>query len=90
MSFDEEAFCVVYSGWVEEALKVETRREPAWSESVAVGGKKYVERIKEELGFRAIGIKIHKGLKMAYSGTYFLNNQIVNSARPSSYFLVVF
>ena len=30
---------------------------------MAVGGKKFVERIKEELGFRAIGRKIHGGLQ---------------------------
>jgi hypothetical protein len=30
---------------------------------VAVGGKKFVERIKEEIGCRAIGRKIHGGLQ---------------------------
>lgn len=38
-------------------------REPAWSESVAVSGKKFTESIKEKLGFRAIGRKIHDGVE---------------------------
>lgn len=62
LSIDEDTLGSVYSGWIEEALKAETCREPAWSESVAVGSKKFVEGIKEELGFKAIGRKIHEGL----------------------------
>ena len=58
----EDTFGSVYSGWIEEALKVEAFREPAWSESVAVGSKKFVAGIKEELAFKAIGRKIQEGL----------------------------
>ena len=61
LSVDEDELGSVYSGWIEEALKAEACREPAWSESVAVGSKKFVEGIKEELGFKAIGRKIQEG-----------------------------
>jgi hypothetical protein len=47
LSIDEDALGSVYSGWIEEALKAETYREPTWSESVAVGSKKFVEGIAE-------------------------------------------
>lgn len=60
LTIDKEALGVAYRGWIEEAMKEETCREPSWSESVAVGSKNFVERIKEELGFRAIGRKVHE------------------------------
>jgi len=62
LSINEDTLGSVYSGWIEEALKAEAFREPAWSESVAVGSKKFVEGIKEELAFKAIGRKIQEGL----------------------------
>ena len=61
LSVDEDELGSMYSGWIEEALKAEACREPAWSKSVAVGSKKFVEGIKEELGFKAIGRKIQEG-----------------------------
>lgn len=42
-------------------MKTEECLEPAWSESIAVGGQKFVEKVKEELGFKAIGRKINEG-----------------------------
>lgn len=44
-------------------MKTEGSREPAWSETVAVGGREFVERVKDELGFKALGRKIHERLK---------------------------
>jgi len=39
--------------WVEAALRTSARqREPQWSESVAVGGRAFVERVQRELGGR--------------------------------------
>lgn len=52
----------MYSGCIEEALKAKACRKPEWCESVAVGGKKFVKGIKQELGFKAIGRKIQEGL----------------------------
>lgn len=41
---------------VEEAVNNgNAKREPAWSESIAVGNKEFVEQTKEKLGFRAQG-----------------------------------
>ncbi|MFZ5759365.1 MAG: transposase [Thermodesulfobacteriota bacterium] len=60
LSIDEDSVASVYSGWIEEALQAEAYRQPAWSESVAVGSNKFVAGIKEELGVKAIGRKIHE------------------------------
>lgn len=35
-------------------------REPAWFESIAVGGKVFIDSIKEKLGVKAIGRKTAK------------------------------
>ncbi len=45
--------------WVEESLRVErSTRDSKWSESIAVGDKGFVARIKKQLGLRAKGRKI--------------------------------
>jgi len=43
-----------YRGWIEESVK-EGRysRDGKWTESIAVGGKEFVEQTKERLGLRA-------------------------------------
>ncbi len=51
-----------YREWVEESLaRKEGRRESRWTESIAVGGKAFVEKIKAELGMRAIGREVMGG-----------------------------
>jgi putative transposase len=57
---DEAALGPAYQEWIEEALKTELCREPAWCESIAVGGKGFVGRVKEELGVKAIGRTIRR------------------------------
>jgi putative transposase len=50
----EAALKSTYEEWIREALTVKTTgRESKWTESVAVGGKDFVERIKDRLGARA-------------------------------------
>lgn len=45
--------------WVEEILKTQNYvRESKWSQSIAVGSKRFVESIKEKLGIRAKGRKV--------------------------------
>jgi len=45
-----------HSGWVEEALANDGYdRESQWTESVAVGGKGFIEAIKKALGFQVKG-----------------------------------
>jgi len=63
LSIDDTALGKMYPEWIEKALESVPCREPAWSESVAVGGRNFVERVKEELGFRAVGRKVHEGLR---------------------------
>jgi putative transposase len=63
LGIDNSSLGPVYQGWLEEAMKTEARREPAWSETIAVGGREFVERVKDELGFKALGRKIHESLK---------------------------
>ena len=45
--------------WVEEALKENRHfREEAWTQSIAVGSRDFVERTKKALGVRANGRKL--------------------------------
>jgi putative transposase len=46
--------------WIEEALeKSGVVRDSKWTQSIAVGDKSFLEQIKERLGIRAKGLKIH-------------------------------
>ena len=94
LSIEEATFGTVYSDWIEEAIAVETCREPNWSENVAVGGKKFVERVKEELGFRAIGRKVHEELEVGMNvlrepgGSYIVDSDIRNDLLSDGNWLV--
>jgi hypothetical protein len=56
---DTEKFSEVYKGWVEKVLLGGSRvRDPKWSESIAVGGRPFVEKMMEKLGVRASGRKV--------------------------------
>ncbi len=50
-----EELAATHAEWITAALgqKAEGRREPEWSESVAVGRRAFVQRVKAELGHRA-------------------------------------
>ena len=46
--------------WIEEALKnSKVVRESKWTQSIAVGDKSFIDQIKDRLGIRAKGRKIH-------------------------------
>jgi REP element-mobilizing transposase RayT len=48
--------------WIEAALKESGFiRESKWTQSIAVGDKSFLEQIKERLGIRAKGRRIHEG-----------------------------
>ena len=52
--------------WIEEALKKsKVVRDSKWTQSIAVGDKSFLEQMKERLGIRAKGRKIH-GSEDAY------------------------
>ena len=55
-----------HQDWIEEALdQKNSERDCKWTESIAVGTKPFVEKVKEQLGFRAGRKKIHE-----VDGTY--------------------
>ncbi len=48
-----------YREWVEESLaRRDRKREPMWTESIAVGSEEFVEKTKAQLGIRAIGREV--------------------------------
>ena len=56
---DPVQFRYDHKHWLEEAVVAgKVVREPAWSESIAVGSKRFVEEIKVKLGIRAMGRKV--------------------------------
>jgi putative transposase len=50
---DVEKLAEVHDRWVDEALGRPLTRQPEWSESVAVGGRSFAERVLRDLGGRA-------------------------------------
>ena len=47
--------------WVDSSIQAENKgRETKWTQSIAVGSKPLITKIKEGLGFRAIGRKIRR------------------------------
>ncbi len=55
------AFRTTYNRWIKEALRIGHHvRKSKWSESIAVGGKAFVEHTKIRLGYRAKGRKVLK------------------------------
>ena len=57
----EEEFRASHLAWVEEALRKRSyQRDNRWTEGIAVGGRKFVEKLKKELGYRARGWRINK------------------------------
>lgn len=58
---DQEKFKEEYRQWVGAALTGGSiERESCWTESVAVGHRKYIEEVKARLGIKAIGRKIRE------------------------------
>ncbi len=55
----DDDYSGIYSGWVKAAVDERTPRQPGWTESVAVGCKDFVEKVKEMFGGRACGRRIH-------------------------------
>ncbi len=50
-----------HSKWVDSAIQAETKdRQVKWTQSIAVGGESFIEKIKEAFGFRAKGRKIRR------------------------------
>jgi hypothetical protein len=48
-----------YRNWVDSAImRGDINRKPQWTESIAVGDKDYVEKVKDQMGYKAIGRKV--------------------------------
>jgi len=54
----DEQLKSMHHEWVESAIQENQRkRQPAWSEAVAIGSVGFVERMKQEMGYKAVGRK---------------------------------
>jgi len=56
--FNSPAFIEFYSGYIQEAIEADLQREPAWSESLAVGSREFVEEMSAKIR-RRIRFDIH-------------------------------
>ncbi len=44
-----------YRNWVDSAImRGDIKRQPQWTRSIAVGDKVYVEKVKDQMGYKAI------------------------------------
>ena len=54
-----DRFCETYRNWVDAAImRGDINRQPQWTEGIAVGDKVYVEKVKDQMGYKAIGRKV--------------------------------
>ena len=54
-----DRFCETYRNWVDASIiKGDIKRQQQWTESIAVGDKIYVEKVKDQMGYKAIGRKV--------------------------------
>ena len=56
---DYESFASAHRMWVQAALEeIDAKRESRWTESIAVGGRAFIEHIKKAMGAMAKGRSI--------------------------------
>jgi putative transposase len=65
----------IYSGWVQATVDEPTPRQVGGTESVAVGCKDFVEKVKDLLGGKACGRRVHEVDK---TGTYALKEPVLS------------
>ena len=54
-----DRFCESYRNWIDAAImQGNIKRQPQWTESIAVGNKVYVEKVKDQMGYKAIWRKV--------------------------------
>ncbi|MFW6132058.1 MAG: transposase [Candidatus Aminicenantaceae bacterium] len=59
LQIKEKNFHEIYNEWINDYLEQENfYRESCWTESIAVGNKQFVERVKKKLGVKAKGRRI--------------------------------
>jgi len=48
-----------YRNWVDSTItRGDIKRQPQWTGSIAVGDKVYVKKMKDQMGYKAIGRKV--------------------------------
>jgi hypothetical protein len=56
---DIDRFHETYRNWVDSAImRGKIKRQPLWTASIAVGDKVYVKKVKDQMGYKAIGRKV--------------------------------
>jgi putative transposase len=56
---DAEELSAAHRGWLEDALDTDgLLRESRWTETIAVGSRRFVEGVGEKLGVRAAGREV--------------------------------
>jgi putative transposase len=59
---EKDRFCETCRNWLDAAMmQGDIRRQAQWTESIAVGDKIYVEKVKDQMGYKAIGRKVVEG-----------------------------
>ena len=54
-----DRLCETYRNWVDSAImRGEIKRQPLWTGSIAVGDNVYVKKVKDQMGYKAIGRKV--------------------------------
>jgi putative transposase len=54
-----DRFCDTYRNWVDAAImEGNIKRQPQWTESIAIGDKFFAEKVKDQMGYKAIGRKV--------------------------------
>jgi hypothetical protein len=62
-------FRQAHQQWVEEALQGElAMRDARWSEAPAVGSLAFVEKVKGELGIKAVHREVERGSRRMHCG----------------------
>jgi REP element-mobilizing transposase RayT len=88
-----EHFRSSHMAWIDEALKANAhQRESRWTESIAVGSRVFIVKLKEELGYRARGRRINEsesGSELrervsGYKAHFGIENRVLS--QNSSYF----
>ena len=52
---DSSELARAHRSWVEETVSAKRSREGKWTESIAVGSDRFIDKVSEELGVRAAG-----------------------------------
>ena len=84
---DYDAFASAHRKWVQSALEeIDNKRQSRWTESVAVGSKPFIQRIKNAMGTMAKGRSVQtteeafelREAQSAYNAIFGPENRIID------------